>query len=152
MIITAWLVVSVKHLASAFSGEGARINGGRWNNKGTSIIYTSGTISLASMEIIVHLPAPALLDQYTTVAVQFDEKLIESLTDLPETWNDRPPSIDTKHIGDRWVAEKRSAVLKVPSVIVPAEHNYLLNPGHPDWKHINIQKPEPFSFDPRLSH
>jgi RES domain-containing protein len=102
------------------------------------------------MEIIVNLPAPALLNQYATIAVQFDEKLVEELYDLPEKWNSRPPSSVTKNIGDRWVIEKRSAVLKVPSVVVPAEHNYLLNPGHPDWKRIKIKKPELYSFDPRL--
>jgi RES domain-containing protein len=93
------------------------------------------------MEIIVNLPAPALLNQFATIAVQFDEKLVEELNDLPENWNSRPPSSATKKIGDRWVMENRSAVLKISSVVVPAEDNYLLNPGHPDWKRIEIQKP-----------
>ena len=150
-MITGWRIVFAKRVANAFTGEGSRINGGRWNNKGSAVIYTSGSISLASMEIIVNLPAPSLLDQYATIAVRFDEKLVEELARLPEDWDSRPPSPTTKSIGDKWIAKKRSAVLKVPSVVIPAEFNYLLNPGHPDWKLIKIQKPVLYQFDPRLS-
>lgn len=150
-MITAWRIVSANRIANAFTGEGSRINGGRWNNKGSAVIYTSGTISLACMEILVNLPAPSLLNQYATIAVRFDEKLVEELARLPDDWDSRPPSPTTKSIGDKWIAEKRSPVLKVPSVVVPAEFNYLLNPGHPDWKLIKILKPELYSFDPRIS-
>jgi RES domain-containing protein len=150
-MITAWRIVSAKSVPAAFSGEGARIHGGRWNSKGTAIVYTSGSLSLAAMEIMVHLPAAALLDRYVTIAVEIDEHLVEAFTELPDDWNSRPAAPSTKNIGDRWVAENRSVVLKIPSVIVPAEHNYLLHPGHPDWLYIRIQEPASFSFDPRLA-
>ena len=150
-MITVWRIVSAKRIANVFSGEGSRINGGRWNNKGSAVIYTSGSISLASMEILVNLPALSLLNQYATIAVRLDQKLVEELARLPEDWDSRPPSPTTKSIGDKWIAEQRSAVLKVPNVVVPAEFNYLLNPEHPDWKLIKIQKPELYQFDPRLS-
>lgn len=103
------------------------------------------------MELLVNLPAPSLLNQYATIAVRFDEKLMEELDKLPEDWDSRPPSPATKTIGDQWISEKRSTVFKVPSVVVPAEFNYLLNPGHPDWKLVKIGKPEVYRFDPRLA-
>ena len=150
-MITAWRIVSVNRVDTAFSGEGARINGGRWNNKGVATVYTSDSISLASMEILVNLPAPSLLNRYATIAVRFDKKLVEELETLPEDWDSRPPSPSTKAIGDQWVSENRSTVLKVPSVVVPAEFNYLLNPAHPDWRLVKIEKPGAYRFDPRLA-
>ncbi|WP_319523585.1 RES family NAD+ phosphorylase [Breoghania sp.] len=150
-MITAWRIVSAKRVETAFSGEGARVNGGRWNKKGFAVVYTSSSISLASMELLVNLPAPSLLNQYATIAVRFDEKLMEELDKLPDDWDSRPPSSATKTIGDQWISEKRSTVFKVPSVVVPAEFNYLLNPGHPDWRLVEIGKPEVYRFDPRLA-
>jgi RES domain-containing protein len=149
-VTTSWRIVAAHRIASAFSGEGSRLSGGRWNNIGTLLVYTSGTISLAAMEIMVNLPAAALLNRYVTIGVQFDESLVEELPKLPGDWDSRPASPSTKAIGDKWVAERRSAVLKVPSVIVPFEHNYLLNPNHPDWPEIQVQNPEKYFFDPRL--
>jgi hypothetical protein len=87
-----------------------------------AVVYTSRSISLASMEIMVNLPSAALLEQYVRIQVQIQGYLVEQLTDLPKDWNSRPASPSTKAIGDRWALEKRSAVLKVPSVVVPAEH------------------------------
>jgi RES domain-containing protein len=90
------------------------------------------------------------LNQYATIAVRFDETLMEALEKLPEDWDSRPPSPTTRTIGDQWVSEKCSTVFKVPSVVVPAEFNYLLNPGHPDWRLVKIGKPEVYRLNPRL--
>ena len=149
-MITSWRIVAAHRIPSAFSGEGSRLNGGRWNNIGTLLVYTSSTISLAAMEIMVNLPAAALINRYVTIGVRFDEGLVEELPMLPGDWDSRPASPSTRAIGDNWVAERRSAVLKVPSVIVPSEHNFLLNPNHPDWQEIQVQNPEIYFFDPRL--
>jgi RES domain-containing protein len=85
------------------------------------------------------------------IPIEFDEALVETFatSDLPADWNEEPPPPSTAEIGDRWVKESRSAVLELPSVIIPAEPNYLLNPAHSDFKRIRIGKPTPFSFDPR---
>jgi RES domain-containing protein len=149
--ITAWRIVLAKRVASAFSGEGARLNGGRWNNKGTAMVYTAGSISLASMEILVNLPSPMLLARFVRIPVEFDEALVNEVRDLPCGWQRRPAGPKTKTIGDHWAAERRSAVLKVPSVVVPEEFNFLLNPSHPDWDHIHIKAPVVYPFDPRLT-
>lgn len=147
----AWRIVREDHRSAAFDGEGAWLFGGRWNSRGTRIVYTSITLSLAALETLVHLNPPVAF-KYVAIPIEFDEALVETVAarDLPADWNEEPPPPSTAEIGDRWVRESRSAVLKLPSVIISAELNYLLNPGHSDFKRIRIGKPMPFSFDPRL--
>lgn len=145
----AWRIVKEKHAATAFSGEGARLYGGRWNSAGTSVVYTSGSQALAALESLVHLNPPVLF-KYVAIAAEFDDALIEKATLLPADWTEEPPPPSTKSIGDLWVKGARSAVLQLPSVIIPGEPNYLLNPAHPDFRKITFGKPQPFAFDPRL--
>ncbi len=145
----AWRIVKEKHAATAFNGEGARLYGGRWNSAGTSVVYASGSKALATLESLVHLNPPVFF-KYVVVPVEFDEALVEEAATLPANWRDQPAPASTKAIGDLWVKQTRSAVLELPSVIIPGEANFLLNPAHPDFKKIAIGKPEPFSFDSRL--
>lgn len=151
MIMQAWRIVKEKYAATAFSGEGASRTGGRWNSRGIWMVYTSGTKSLAALETLVHLNPPVLF-KYVTFRIEFDAALVEkiALAALPAGWTEEPPPPSTKEVGDLWVKEARSAVLELPSIIIPSEPNFLLNPTHPDFKKIVISKPEPFSFDPRL--
>ena len=149
MKLRAWRIVKAKHAATAFSGEGARLYGGRWNSPGVSLVYTSGTKALAALESLVHLNPPVIF-KYAAIPIEFDAALVEKVTALPADWNDMPAPPSTRAIGDLWAKQARSAVLELPSVIIPGESNYLLNPAHPDFKKIVIGKPEPFSFDPRL--
>jgi len=147
----AWRIVREENGSAAFDGEGAWRFGGRWNSRGTRMIYTSGTLSLAALETLVHLNPPVAF-KYVAIPVEFDEALVETFatSDLPADWNEEPPPPSTAEIGDRWVNESRSPVLELPSVIIPAEPNYLLNPAHSEFKRIRIGKPVRFSFDPRL--
>ena len=147
----AWRIVKEKHAATAFTGEGASRAGGRWNSRGTAVVYTSSTKSLAALELLVHLNPPVFF-RYVVFAIEFADELIHQFPAeaLPAGWSVEPPGPTTKAIGDQWVRASRSAVLAVPSVIVPGEPNLLLNPAHADFKSIAIGKPEPFSFDPRL--
>lgn len=147
----AWRIVKVRHAATAFDGEGARRYGGRWNSTGTRLVYTSGTRALAALETLVHLNPPIVL-QYVAIPVAFDAALVETIppSALPADWTEAPPPPSTRRTGDLWVTQARSAVLEVPSVIIPGEPNYLLNPAHADFKRIRIGGAEPFSFDPRL--
>ncbi len=134
----AWRIIGVRYKDVAFSGEGARLHGGRWNSKGTTMVYTAGSIALASIEMIVNLPGPMLLEEFFRIPVHIPPNLIRDLPlhKLPSDWNSRPVSPSIRAIGDRWVKEKKSVVLKVPSVVVPEEYNYLLNPTHPDFEKI----------------
>jgi RES domain-containing protein len=146
----AWRIVKAKHAGTAFSGEGAAHTGGRWNSRGVRVVYTSSTRSLAALENLVHLNPPILF-HYVAFRVRFDSALLEKLAhSLPDDWREQPPPPSTRALGDRWASEARSAVLEVPSVIIPGEVNYLLNPAHPQFRKIIIGKAEPFAFDPRL--
>lgn len=147
----AWRIVRAKYADTAFTGEGAAKFGGRWNSRGTWIVYTSSTLSLAALETLVHIN-PAVQLSYVALKLEFDDKLVEHLKpkDLPVDWRLEPPGRATQLLGDEWAKNLRSAILKVPSVLVSSESNLLLNPGHPDFKKIRTTKPEPFAFDPRL--
>jgi RES domain-containing protein len=151
--ITAWRIFKKKHKASAFTGEGARRYGGRWNSKGNSVLYTSQSPSLAILEILVHLQSHELLEDYLLASISFDENFVEVLpaAKLPAVWRRHPPPPSLQKLGDLWLQNKTTAVLQVPSVIVAAECNYLLNPAHPDFSRCIFGKPQPFRFDPRLA-
>jgi len=147
----AWRIVKEKHAAAAFSGEGSARTGGRWNSRGVRVVYVSSTQSLATLESLVHLN-PRVRFKYVAMRVKFNDALLEIFPSksLPREWRVEPPPPSTKALGDLWVREARSAVLALPSVIIPGETNYLLNPSHPDFKKISIGRPERFAFDPRL--
>jgi RES domain-containing protein len=147
----AWRIVKARHAAAAFDGEGAWLYGGRWNSRGTRVVYASATLSLAALESLVHLNPPMAF-KYVAIPVEFDEAWVEVVTPavLPPDWTEEPPPPSTQAMGDQWVKEARSAVLELPSVLIQEESNFLLNPAHPDFKRVRFGKPTPFSFDPRL--
>jgi len=153
MKITAWRIVKFQHTQTAFDGEGARIAGGRWNKIGTPMIYTADSLALAALEIIVHLPKSELLKKlFLHIPVRFDHDLVFSLkpADLPADWDCIPPSESTQTIGTDWIFKKKSVILRVPSTIIREEFNYLMNPGHPDFKKLSFGNPGRFTFDPRI--
>jgi RES domain-containing protein len=142
-----------KRAHSAFDGEGSRLAGGRWNRRGTRMVYTSGSLSLAALEILVHCD-PSLLPA-DLVAIPADipvSLLIEPVDEgrLPTDWSRMPPPDALADLGSGWLDAARSPVLSVPSAVVPSERNYLLNPGHAEFAKIRRGAPEPFSLDPRL--
>jgi RES domain-containing protein len=153
-MVSVWRIVKRKHATAAFSGEGARRYGGRWNSAGVPIIYTAESQSLAALEMVVHLDSSDLLDSYVVFKVEIDESLVANLkpAQLPRNWRAEPPPMRVQEIGDAWVAAGHSAALQVPSAILPAEHNCLLNPRHPDFLRFVTGKASPFRFDPRLAH
>jgi RES domain-containing protein len=147
----AFRIVRESYAATAFTGEGAALTGGRWNSPGARAVYTSASASLAALETLAHLN-PAMRFKYLIFRIEFDERLVEKLppASLPAGWRDEPPPPATKRLGDAWVKQARTAVLELPSVIIPGESNFLLNTAHPDFKSITIGKAEVFSFDSRL--
>jgi RES domain-containing protein len=151
-VITAWRLVDLRYADDAFSGEGARLTKGRWHSAGTRIVYTSQYTSLAALELIARTRRPQLLPQYALVSCGFHEALVEDVDRalLPANWFEFPPPPELQRIGDSWALSRSSAVLAVPSAIVPQELNYLLNPEHPDFRSIEIGLPRPFRLDLRL--
>jgi RES domain-containing protein len=146
-----WRIVKEKHVPTAFSGEGAARTGGRWNSRGVAMEYTSASKSLAALETLVHLNPPVIF-RYMIMRIEFSDDLVERLATvvLPRDWKAEPPPASTKQLGDAWVRESRSAILAAPSVIIPDEVNYMLNPAHADFRKITTGNPQEFSFDPRL--
>ena len=151
-MLSGWRIQKHKHNATSFTGEGSRRCGGRWNSVGVAMVYLSRHQSLAVLEIFLQPRPLSSLDPYIVIGAEWDEKLVETLPadQLPENWRALPAGPATAAIGDLWIKQDRSAVLAVPSVIVPAETNFLLNPRHPDFRRIKIGRPERFVFDPRL--
>jgi RES domain-containing protein len=146
-----WRIVKQKHAHQAFDGEGARLYGGRWNSPGIPLVYTSESLALAALEMLVHLDQSRVLSSYVVFPVRFDASLVTSVdeADLPTRWRDYPARPELQAIGDRWAAGGTSVVLEVPSAVVDGS-NYLLNPAHPDFRSLSIGPPRPFRFDPRL--
>ena len=152
MSIRSWRIVQNRYADKAFEGTGARLFGGRWNRPGTRMVYTSESLSLATLEILVNLDSPDTLDQYLSIPIEFDENLCKAmeLDALPENWASDPPPPNVQQIGSNWIAAQESAVLAVPSAVVRREHNFLLNPEHPDFAKVRIGSPSDFELDPRL--
>jgi RES domain-containing protein len=148
----AWRLYKLKHAATAFSGDGARQFGGRWNSPGTAVVYVSEHLSMAALELLVHLQSAHVLSAYECRSVTFDEALVERLdpTILPNDWQANPAPLTLRAVGDVWVREARSVLLEVPSAVIAAERNYLINPAHPDFTKVRLGEPQPFHFDARL--
>lgn len=146
-----WRICSRRY--RRFDGEGARLYGGRWNYAGTSIVYTSGSLSLAALELFVHVDTDLAPDGLVAIPVDIPEDVTVGTVDiakLPRNWRAFPAPEALKDIATAWVKESSTAVLAVPSAVIPSEQNYLLNPRHPDFRRIRIQKAITFEFDPRL--
>lgn len=152
MIIRAWRITKAKHAATAFTGGGAKAFGGRWNSPGTSIIYTAGSASLAILEMLVHLQTRELMRRYVIFEVTFHQSLMTRIHEdaLPKPWRRSPAAASVQQVGNNWIAVGSSAVLEVPSALVPTECNYLLNPAHRDFAKITIGPRQPIKFDRRL--
>lgn len=152
-MISIWRIDKKRHAGSAFSGEGAALYGGRWNPQGVRVIYASQTLALAALEKFVHLEGVAAGISFVSFKIDIPDsvriKHLE-LSHLPGNWRSVPAPASTRELGRNWAQKKESAVLRVPSTVIPSEYDYLLNPLHPDFRSLKISKPAPFSFDPRL--
>jgi RES domain-containing protein len=152
MTHTGWRIVPARHAAEAFDGEGAKLHGGRWNPVGVSMVYASEHQSLAALELRVHIDKTSMRTLYKAFPFHFDERLLEifPIRALPNDWKQEPPPPSLQRLGCDWAKSGKSAILAVPSVIVPKEFNYLINPAHPDFGKIKIDPPTDFAFDQRL--
>jgi len=138
--------------AEDLSGTGGRIFGGRWHSIGKSGIYLASSRALALLEVLVHLQPLMIPDDYCLVEIEVPEDSISQVNfeNLPPNWKDVSPPIELKAFGDAFLKRGTHLMMKVPSSIVPMEHNYLLNPFHREMKKVKIVKHEPFDFDSRL--
>lgn len=150
--LAVWRLTHERYADSAFSGEGARQHGGRFNSPGTPVVYTSESLALALVETLTGLQGYHQLRGYVFFRAGLPEKLVSEVseTGLPEGWDRHPPPSQTQRMGDRWASQQDSVALRVPSVVVPYSHNYLLNPAHPSFEEVVIGSRESFPVDKRL--
>lgn len=151
--VLAWRLCATNRTPWAFLGEGSARRGGRWNQPGVRIVYCAESRSLAALEVLVHTDDAARLGaiDWTCIPATIPSELVEKPSRFPASWRHYPHTPETREFGTQWAHEKRSAALRVPSVVVSGEFNYLLNPLHPDFGQVKIGEAERFTFDPRLS-
>ena len=143
--------ITEKKHANDISGLGAAIYGGRWNKKGTPVLYTGENKEIALLETIVLIP-PMLIPDLVILIIEIPDdstKEIE-LTQLPKNWVNYPAPTILSEIAENWVQKEETIALKVPSCIIHSSHNFILNCNHPDYKRIKILDQQNFYFDTRL--
>lgn len=148
---TIWRITTARFAASAFSGEGARLYGGRWNPKGFPVIYMAESRSLALLEMLVQ--DDPLRANYVLIPATLPKSLSItkiSIAELPSDWRCLSNRDALQAIGQDWLTQGQTAVLSVPSAVMPAERNFLINPNHADFKQIVIGEIETLATDLRL--
>jgi RES domain-containing protein len=135
------------------TGIGARIYGGRWNHKGISLIYTSENRSLATVEYLVHVPLSMMPVNLSVACIEIPNRIIPQqflIPELPRNWRAFPAPPELADLGTHQVLANESLLLRVPSSVVENEFNVLINPTHPDIRHVTISYVEGYAFDKRL--
>ena len=148
-----WRICKAEHAATAFTGEGALLYPGRWHHAGTAVVYCSESRALVAVEQLVHLHRNRLPPNFVCFGVEipadFDIREVQT-QELPTEWRLQPGPQELRDVGTQWAERGETPVLRVPSAVVPGEHNFLLNPRHPDFSRVSISDPEPFELDVRL--
>ena len=145
-------LVKGRRAIDAFTGEGARHYGGRWNRAGIPMVYCAQSLSLAALETFVHFGGEERGLGFVAFTIDVPDECVERLhvRDLPRDWRSESPAASTQDLGSAWQQSGRSVALAVPSVIVPSEVCVLLNPAHRDTRRVMVHFPEDFTFDSRL--
>jgi RES domain-containing protein len=149
--VRVWRIASAAH--AAFDGEGARRYGSRWTRKGLPVVFASATLSLAALEAFVHTDSDLAPVDLVAIPIEIDPRVeidTVDVDDLPKDWRSYPAPPELAVLGDRWRRTARTAVLSIPSVVIPHERNFVLNPAHEDFARLEAGRAEPFSFDPRM--
>ena len=145
--------LSKSRFSKDLTGKGAEKSGGRWNSKGTPLVYTSDSRALCTAEIAVHTPLGNVPLDYEIITLEIPNRIkIFELKQgaLPADWKSFPHPRSTQILGDKLVSDNNYLILKAPSAVVQGEYNYLINPQHKDLKLIIIRSIETFSFDEKL--
>jgi len=152
-VLSAWRLTKAVHAETALSGLGSALHAGRWHARGRPVVYAASSAALALLETLVHVERPERLRAaYVAIPLGIPASLARRIrpSELPDDWQSWPHPASTRAIGTAWFDSAGSAALVVPSVVVPHEWNVLLNPTHPDFRHIAVGAPESFPIDARL--
>ena len=136
--------------ANDLSGEGAAKYSGRWNSKGTRLVYTSTSISLANLEFLVNTDGLPLRSEICIMHIEVPNHSIKvcTLENLPSNWTTN--LMNTQKLGNDFITEQKHLLYQVPSAVINEENNILINPLHPLAYQIELKFKNPFTFDPRL--
>jgi len=143
-------IVRPARVATALSGEGARLYGGRWNPPGMRCVYAAESRALGILEMLVHLTGRTRALPYRVLTLEVDERLVAPDRGAPVGWDAHPAGPVSQGHGGVWLEAARFAALRVPSVVVPEESNLLLNPQGPGFASIRIVEEAVFRLDRRL--
>ncbi|MCD6392213.1 MAG: RES family NAD+ phosphorylase [Planctomycetes bacterium] len=148
-----WRLCHKRLVAEAFSGKGVYLYGSQWALPGSFVVCVAETLSLAVLEVLVHLDSEVFATSLVAISAEVPEDIEIQRVEfdaLPDYWQRTPAPRELQKIGTVWVREGQTAVLSIPSAVVSAERNFLLNPRHPDFSRILINTPCPFSLDARF--
>ncbi len=146
--LKVWRISKPARGKTSPNGTGAH----RWNSPETPIIYAAESRALAVLEMLCHLEGRELLEPYVLIEIGIDESLVQKIekSSLPQNWRADPPPPELKRFGDRWIRSAECPVLRVPSALLPEEHNFLLNTEHANFRRLSFGDPVPFQFDVSL--
>lgn len=144
-------IVSPRHAATALSGEGARLYGGRWNHPGWRCVYAAESRALAVLELLVHLTGKSRALPYRLLTVEVPDEAVLPAGALPDGWNATPAGGASQSVGTEWLRARKSAALRVPSVLIPEESNLLINPDAASFAEIRIVAERDFQLDLRFA-
>lgn len=148
-----WRLCRRPYSAEPLWGKGGTLVAGRWHERGSRIVYTSATLSLAALEVLVHAGVDQVPPDLVAIEIEIPDGLKVAelpVAALPRDWRSIPAPRRLQQLGAKWLREKRSAVLRVPSAVIPSERNYLLNPLHEDAGRLAVVGVTAFEPDPRL--
>lgn len=151
--VKGWRILKRALADRAFTGEGARLYGGRWNSPGRPVVYLGGSPATAALEVLAHNARPALLvSQFVIIEALLprDSVLDLDMAHLPRGWNDPEDHSLAAAIGDAWLRSGDSLALRVPSAVLPLERNLVVNVQHRRFGDVTASAPQAFTFDPRL--
>ena len=149
--MTVWRIA--RRIHAALDGEGSRLYGSRWTPRGLPAVFASATLSLAALERFIHTDPDLEPTDLVAIEIEIRAKVridAAAVADLPSNWREYPAPVELTSIGEQWLREARTLALSVPSVVVPRERNFIINPAHIDFAKLGVAAPEPFAFDPRM--
>jgi RES domain-containing protein len=151
-LMRIWRICKARYADEAFLGHGARRFGGRWNSPGVPMVYASPSLSLAAIELFVHLEPNLQPDDLVSISASLPEgepaRRLEPEKLPPACWTDDVALLQA--LGDRWISDRSSLAIQVPSAAMRMEWNVLVNPLHPRIAELKIEPPQPFHFDARM--
>lgn len=144
--------ITTARYANDLSGRGAEKAGGRWNQKGYPVLYTCQSRALAAMELAVHIALSTIEHDYKILSIEVPETPVYVFPEeqLPSDWKQFPFPQSTQWVGTQWLSDGEYLIMKVPSVVIEGDFNFLINPLHPLFRDISILESKVFEFDTRL--